>query len=146
MRRILARTALLALCTFIVSACATFGERAATPEERTAFDAARARAMEDPRAGTQALEAFLAQFPEGPLVDDAHYEIARISHRAGRIDTFLAKCGNRRRDDSRFLASHPAILSGMRVEAAQRQARAFDTEVALQRFGDNAALVADQID
>jgi ABC-type branched-subunit amino acid transport system substrate-binding protein len=79
--------ALLGLCALTITACATFGERAATPEERAAFDAARASAQDDPDAGTKAMEAFLIQFPEGPLVDDANYELARIAHRAGRIDT-----------------------------------------------------------
>jgi ABC-type branched-subunit amino acid transport system substrate-binding protein len=83
--------ALLGLCALTITACATFGERAATPEERAAFDAARASAQDDPDAGTKAMEAFLVQFPEGPLVDDANYELARIAHRAGRIDTAVRR-------------------------------------------------------
>jgi ABC-type branched-subunit amino acid transport system substrate-binding protein len=117
MCRKLVRIALLGLCVFSVTACATFGERAASPEERTAFDAARVQVQDDPGAGVRAIEAFIAQFPEGPLVDDAHYELARIAHRGGKADAAVRQY---RFIIERFSGNLTADLSRVRVAEIER--------------------------
>ncbi len=68
----------------VLAGCTTslFGEREASPEERTAYEQAVNQAEADPDLARLALERFLLQWPKGPLSDDAEFMLGEIAQRA----------------------------------------------------------------
>jgi ABC-type branched-subunit amino acid transport system substrate-binding protein len=86
-----ARLLAIAIAATFVTSCASspWGERSATPEERAAYEAAMDQLESDPAAAKRALEAFVATWADGPLGDDAEYQLGRLAEREGDAETAL---------------------------------------------------------
>jgi ABC-type branched-subunit amino acid transport system substrate-binding protein len=61
----------------------------ASPEERAAYEAALEAEAQDVRRGEEQLEAFLRQWPESSLADDARVRLGDLALEAGDADTAL---------------------------------------------------------
>ncbi len=89
-RRPLGPPYFLALVTFLLLGLACAGPGAFGPriseQERADYDAALALEAANPAAAAAALEAFVEQWPESALADDASEELARIALGQGRGD------------------------------------------------------------
>jgi hypothetical protein len=88
-RRRLARSALALAALALACATPPWGTRPVTEEEQRAYDAAMTQAESDPAAARTALEAFIATWPDGPLVDDAEFALGEIARRGGDPETAL---------------------------------------------------------
>ncbi|MDH3519115.1 MAG: penicillin-binding protein activator [Myxococcales bacterium] len=73
----------------LLSGCASLLTRTASEEEQRAYDAALAQIDTDPAAARQALEALIANWPSGPLVDDAEFALGEVARREGDEETAL---------------------------------------------------------
>jgi len=88
-KRRLARSALALAALALACATPPWGTRPVTVEEQRAYDAAMTQAESDPAAARAALEAFVATWPDGPLVDDAELALGEIARRGGDPETAL---------------------------------------------------------
>jgi TolA-binding protein len=81
------RLVALGLAIAWLSGCA--GLQGPSREQRAEYEAALETAESDPRAAEQQLEAFLRQWPESPLADDARLRLGELALARGDADTAL---------------------------------------------------------
>ncbi len=66
--------------------CATFLAPEASVEEQSAYAAAKRELERDPAAGREALDRFLARYPDSPLAPEAGLALGELARSEGRLD------------------------------------------------------------
>jgi len=83
--------AALWIAAALAVACAQILTPPASDEERRAYAQALSTRTDDPQATERALEGFVATYPDSPLADDAHMQLAEIALERGKTEVTLER-------------------------------------------------------